>query len=294
MSGIDDIKFNTSGPGTSLIEEVYGTRYPYLNTKKTLYTSTMNSIRRAIAPINPFAFSQVSSQDRVGFGIRHGSNFFEMSDYPNHIQFHTLFPSHHNPMESVDMFTKEQNKSTPSIGTYGELTRISDNMPRGCARAMDIYKRCRFINGEEKCREEGNDFLAICPNFVLDGLKERKADKLKKMGLDAFYYKKAMQVGSYNVGRSIKDVNLDVKFSDGGRNKLRPDTMYADERYTNVTQEEINAAKVRNSERAAARRGAANQAQEHHEPHGSHHSATGLYSKKHAEQSVMKEKPLYP
>ena len=39
---------------------------------------------------------------------------------------------------------------------------------------------------------------------------------------------------------------------DGMKDKLRPDTMYADERYINVTQDDIDAAKARIDKKKAA------------------------------------------
>lgn len=42
----------------------------------------------------------------------------------------------------------------------------------------------------------------------------------------------------------MKDVS-EKTWGDGHRTKLRPDTLWADERYTNINQKEINEAKVR-------------------------------------------------
>jgi hypothetical protein len=55
---------------------------------------------------------------------------------------------------------------------------------------------------------------------------------------------RSLEVSSYNKGRSLKDVS-DRTWIHGTRKYLRPDTMYPDERYTNITQKEINEAKVR-------------------------------------------------
>ena len=44
-----------------------------------------------------------------------------------------------------------------------------------------------------------------------------------------------MQVGDYNKGRSLTDVDGSKSYEDGLRKNLRPNTFYADERYTNIT-----------------------------------------------------------
>ena len=43
----------------------------------------------------------------------------------------------------------------------------------------------------------------------------------------------------------MNDVDGSKSYEDGLRKNLRPNTIYADERYTNITQEDIDAAKKR-------------------------------------------------
>ena len=43
-----------------------------------------------------------------------------------------------------------------------------------------------------------------------------------------------MQLSDYNMARSVRDVS-DKTWVHGTRKYLRPDTMYADERYANIT-----------------------------------------------------------
>jgi len=51
-----------------------------------------------------------------------------------------------------------------------------------------------------------------------------------------------LKVSPYNVGRTVTDVSSKT-WIHGTRQYLRPDSMYADERYNKVTQAEINAAR---------------------------------------------------
>lgn len=61
-----------------------------------------------------------------------------------------------------------------------------------------------------------------------------------------------MEVSSYNKGRTVADVS-NKDFIDGTKKYLRPDTMWADERYSQITQKEINEAKERLAARKAAK-----------------------------------------
>lgn len=53
-----------------------------------------------------------------------------------------------------------------------------------------------------------------------------------------------MEISDYNKNRSVVDVPQKT-WLHGTRKYLRPDTMYADERYAKITQKEINEAKKR-------------------------------------------------
>lgn len=56
-------------------------------------------------------------------------------------------------------------------------------------------------------------------------------------------------MGDYNKGRTIEDVDGRKSKIHGTRKYLRPDTFWADERYVNITQEEIDEAKIKYAER---------------------------------------------
>jgi hypothetical protein len=57
-----------------------------------------------------------------------------------------------------------------------------------------------------------------------------------------------MEVGEYNKGRSVANIST-KSWADGAKDKLRPDTMWADDRYIDITQKDINEAKARVAER---------------------------------------------
>lgn len=63
-----------------------------------------------------------------------------------------------------------------------------------------------------------------------------------------------MSEGEYNKGRSLKDVDGSKSRIHGTRRYLRPDSFWADERYVNVIQEDIDAAKLRHAKRVGDRK----------------------------------------
>ena len=48
-----------------------------------------------------------------------------------------------------------------------------------------------------------------------------------------------MKVSDYNLNRSMKDVDDSKRYIHGTRKYLRPNTFWADDRYVNVTSDEI-------------------------------------------------------
>jgi len=96
-------------------------------------------------------------------------------------------------------------------------------------------------------------------------------------------YREAMEVSEYNKGRTNTDVS-DKIWKDGTRFHLRPDTMWADERYTKITQSEVNEAKKRVAARDAK---AHDDHHAKHDDHGhDHHDDTRI--------AIIKRPPLYP
>lgn len=58
-----------------------------------------------------------------------------------------------------------------------------------------------------------------------------------------------MQVAEYNKGRSMRDVDGSKRKIHGTKAYVRPDTIWADERYLNVTYEEIMEARKKLAEK---------------------------------------------
>merc|ERR1719423_8625 len=111
--------------------------------------------------------------------------------------------------------------------------------------SIKSFKRCKMINGESKCHDEAKDFLQICPNFVLDDMRKQKLEKILHQNIQLSEYKQAMQLGEYNIGRNVTQLDGRKTYEDGTRKNLRPDSMWADKRYADVTYEEIEETRKR-------------------------------------------------
>ena len=82
-------------------------------------------------------------------------------------------------------------------------------------------------------------------------MKQKKLAILKDEALSNKKYREAMEVPYYNKGRTVADVPL-KSWQDGNRDVLRPDTLWADDRYADISNEEVKAAKERVQKRRAA------------------------------------------
>jgi len=56
---------------------------------------------------------------------------------------------------------------------HGILAITADKLPRACVRSIDKFRRCTWINGSEKCQEESEDIINVCPNWALEEMKEK-------------------------------------------------------------------------------------------------------------------------
>lgn len=72
--------------------------------------------------------------------------------------------------------------------------------------------------------------MEVCPNFVLEALKEKKKWFLRAQVIDNATYRRAMSVSSYNKGRSVADL-VPKTWASGTRANLRPDSYWSDDRY---------------------------------------------------------------
>lgn len=75
--------------------------------------------------------------------------------------------------------------------------------------------------------------MEVCPDHVLEGLREKKKWYLRAEVIDNETYKRAMQVSDFNKGRSVSDLQLKTwDYGKGGN--LRSDSLWQDDRYNPV------------------------------------------------------------
>ena len=75
---------------------------------------------------------------------------------------------------------------------------------------------CANQSSSDACVNEKMSIMEVCPDHILEGLREKKKWYLRAEVIDNETYKRAMQVGEYNRGRSVSD--LELKTWDYGKN----------------------------------------------------------------------------
>lgn len=126
--------------------------------------------------------------------------------------------------------------------------------PRHCSRSVESYKTCLIANDDckNKCADEGTNILAICPSWALDKMKENNTLKMKVEAQANHKYKQSMAISQGNAGKTIADTPNRV-WADGEKSKLRPSSIWADDRYADITQKEVDEAKERVKKRNLSR-----------------------------------------
>ena len=228
----------------SVTAELLQSDYAYLD-MGTGFSKALSSIKRFTAPINPFAIQQGSTPQRIGFAPFVGSRWFLPSPLPNDVSHGRLVPSHFDSSKQATLNPPDPSHATLPYENNSNVHVVSERLPLACIRPLQKFNRCKMINGEDKCHEEADAFLAYCPNPALSAMRNQKLMKEKHRQIQLADYRKAIEVSEYNKGRTIADVPRNVHRSMGTRYNLRPDTIWADERYANVTSEEIEAAKAK-------------------------------------------------
>lgn len=110
------------------------------------------------------------------------------------------------------------------------MTLIPNFIPRGCYKEIRKYQICSAKSGAENCLNDKISIMEVCPDHVLEGLREKKKWYLRAEVIDNQTYKRAMQVSDYNKNRSVSDLELKTwDYGKGGN--LRSDSVWQDDRY---------------------------------------------------------------
>ena len=81
-------------------------------------------------------------------------------------------------------------------------------IPKGCYREIRKYNACSTANGKENCMNEKISIMEVCPDHVLEGLREKRKWFLRAEAIDNQTYKRAMNVSEYNAGKSVADLQI--------------------------------------------------------------------------------------
>merc|ERR1712010_225763 len=105
-------------------------------------------------------------------------------------------------------------------------------MPKGCYREVRKYQECAAAIGKEfsQCVNQKINIMEVCPDHVLEGLREKKKHMLRAEVIDNETYRRSMQVSDYNSSRSVSDLKLKT-WAHGSAGNLRSDSTYQDDRY---------------------------------------------------------------
>jgi len=98
-------------------------------------------------------------------------------------------------------------------------------IPRGCYREIRKYQSCANDVGAAKCNNEKISIMEVCPDHVLEGLREKRKWYLRAEAIDNSTYKRAMTVSDYNKGRSVSDIEM-KDWSYGHPRNLRSETTW--------------------------------------------------------------------
>jgi hypothetical protein len=88
------------------------------------------------------------------------------------------------------------------------MTLKPNKIPRGCYREIRKFNSCASDKGQNNCANEKISIMEVCPDHVLEGLRERRKWFLRAEAIDNSTYKRAMTIGDYNKKRSVSDLEI--------------------------------------------------------------------------------------
>ena len=194
---------------------------------------------RALSYVNPFAKIGVERADRISWQPYFKNGYYTAPPLPNPVRDTNFLPTHMDPETQENSAQSSIHQDARIDLAYSSIEKRPEYLPQPCNRALHKYKQCELINGKNGCKNEGNNLVEICPNFALDIMRKHKLKNRDNQLTQIEEYNKLMTVSEYNKGRTIKDIDGSKKKIHGTKAYLRPDSIWADERYINVTYEEI-------------------------------------------------------
>jgi len=139
-----------------------------------------------------------------------------------HIQAHDdWYPDRKNKT----LFLKNGGQCNLNMKQSKFMTLKPSEIPKGCYREIRKYQSCAADKGTGNCSNEKISIMEVCPDHVLEGLRERRKWFMRAEAIDNATYKRAMSVSDYNKNRSVSDLEL-KDWSFGHPRNLRSDSVW--------------------------------------------------------------------
>ena len=91
----------------------------------------------------------------------------------------------------------------PNMKNSKFMTLVPSFVPRGCVKEIKMYQQCANAKSQEACLNDKISIMEVCPEHVLEGLREKKKWYLRAERIDNETYRRAMEVSDFNRGRSV-------------------------------------------------------------------------------------------
>lgn len=170
----------------------------------------------------PFYFGHIPQLSWV-----YGNLDYSFNKYHRHYQVHDdWYPDR----KGKTLGHKNGGFCNPNMKNSKFMTLQPSYIPKGCYREIRKFQSCASSAGADNCFNEKISIMEVCPDHVLEGLREKRKWFLRAQAIDNQTYKRAMSVSDYNKGKSVGD--LEIKdWSYGHPKNLRTDTTWEDDRY---------------------------------------------------------------
>ena len=170
----------------------------------------------------PFYFGHIPQLSWV-----YGNLDYAFNKYHRHYQDHDdWYPDR----KAKTLGHKNGSHVNPNMKQSKFMTLQAQTIPRGCYREIRKYQACAGDKGKNACTNEKISIMEVCPDHVLEGLREKRKWYLRAQAIDNETYKRAMTVSAYNAGRSVSDLTV-KDWTAGMPQNLRPDGTWVDDRY---------------------------------------------------------------
>jgi hypothetical protein len=157
----------------------------------------------------------------------YGSLDYTFSKYHRHYQAHDeWYPDRKN--KSLGFTSGGLCDKTLRVPKYMGIQY--DMIPRGCHREITKYQSCAAEKGNDACFNEKISIMEVCPDHVLEGLREKRKENLRSQAIDNQTYRRAMEISDYNRSRSLTDFEQKT-WKDGSATNLRSESIWQDDRY---------------------------------------------------------------